>query len=113
MVAVHDPDPERARRFAAAEGAVVAASVAEVLERSEVVFVCTWTSAHREVVEAVAAAGLPVMCEKPLGTDLADAVAVASAVDGLPSERGRAGAADQPGLSGGAGAAGRTRGRAS
>jgi predicted dehydrogenase len=84
VVAVHDPDPERARGFAAAEGAVVAASVAEVLERSEVVFVCTWTSAHREVVEAVAAAGLPVMCEKPLGTDLADAVAVASAAMACP-----------------------------
>jgi predicted dehydrogenase len=84
VVAVHDHDADRARRFAEDEGAVAVSSVAEVLERSDVVFVCTWTSAHREVVEAVAAAGLPVMCEKPLGTDLADAVAVAAAATACP-----------------------------
>lgn len=84
VVAVHDLDPDRAARFAEAERACAASTVEEVLERSEVVFVCTWTAAHRTSVEAVAAAGLPVLCEKPLGTDLADAMAVARAASACP-----------------------------
>ena len=39
-------------------------------------YVTTWTSEHRRLVSAVAAAGKPVFCEKPLGTDLADAQAI-------------------------------------
>lgn len=84
VVAVHDPDVDRASRFADAEGARTASTVDEVLECCDVVFVCTWTAAHRATVEAVAAAGLPVLCEKPLGTDLDDAVAVAAAALACP-----------------------------
>lgn len=79
VTAVHDPDADRARRFAEAEGGAAVDSVDAVLEGSEVVFVCTWTAAHRAAVEAAAAAGLPLFCEKPLGVDLADAEAVARA----------------------------------
>jgi predicted dehydrogenase len=81
---VHDPDAGRAERFAEAQGARSVDSVEEVLDLCDVVFVCTWTAAHRGIVEEVAAAGLPVFCEKPLGVDLADAVAVAGAALACP-----------------------------
>ena len=59
--AVYDPDRGRA-------------------ERSDAVYVCTWTSEHRRLVELIAAAGKPVFCEKPRATDLAGARAMAAAV---------------------------------
>jgi predicted dehydrogenase len=78
--AVYDPAVERAEAFAAATGAAVARSEDEVLDGSDAVYVCTWTSEHRRLVEAAAAAGKAVFCEKPLATDLAGARAMAAAV---------------------------------
>ncbi|HLN41446.1 MAG TPA: Gfo/Idh/MocA family oxidoreductase [Acidimicrobiales bacterium] len=82
VVAVHDLDDERAAGFAAVNGAAVVPGVAEVLESCDAVWVCTPTSAHRAVVEAAAARGLPVFCEKPLAPDLAGAEALAATVAG-------------------------------
>lgn len=73
IVAVYDPEPGRAAAFCAEESGVAVDSIAEVVERSDAVFVCTWTAAHLEGVRAVVGAGLPVFCEKPLSTDLAGA----------------------------------------
>ncbi len=92
-VACHDPDGERAARFArevasqmpALGSPEVCGSVEEVLDASDAVFVCTWTAAHRELVVAAADRGLPVFCEKPLGTSLADAEAVALALESTPA----------------------------
>lgn len=77
---VHDPDDAKAAAFAAASGAPVCASVDEVLDRSDAVFVCTWTAEHPRLVAGVAARGLPVFCEKPLAVDLAGAVSMARTV---------------------------------
>jgi predicted dehydrogenase len=82
VVAVHDLDEERAAGFAAVNGAEVVPSVAEVLERSDAVWVCTPTAAHRGVVEAAVARGCAVFCEKPLAPDLAGAEALAATVAG-------------------------------
>jgi predicted dehydrogenase len=70
IVAVHDPDPERAAAFAARIGAV-AVGEDELLDLVDAVFVTTWTSEHPRLVEKVAARGLAVFCEKPLGVDAA------------------------------------------
>ena len=51
--------------------------VAELVAAVDVVWVCTWTAAHLEAVEAAADAGRPVFCEKPLGPDLATSEQVA------------------------------------
>src|SRR5438093_1028495 len=70
---VFDPDPERAEDFARASGAPVCASEEAVLDGCDAVYVCTWTAEHRRLVEAAAARGRAVFCEKPLATDLAGA----------------------------------------
>ena len=82
VVAVHDLDDERAAGFAAVNGAAVTSSVAELLERCDAVWVCTPTAAHSLVVEAAAARGVAVFCEKPLAPDLARSEALADTVAG-------------------------------
>jgi myo-inositol 2-dehydrogenase / D-chiro-inositol 1-dehydrogenase len=80
IVAVHDPDAQKAAAFAAASGASVMASEAELLDCVDAVYVCTWTSEHPRLVELVAERGLPVFCEKPLATKVADARRMADTV---------------------------------
>ena len=93
IVAVHDPRQKQAQAFADAlgsDGVVVAADAAEVAEGSDLVWVCTPTSAHRAAIDAALQAGRAVFCEKPLDRDLASAVALADAVaaSGVPSQCG-------------------------
>jgi len=78
--AVYDPDHERSSQFASHFAAHAAPDVASVIEASDAVYVCTWTSEHRALVELVVAASRAVFCEKPLATNLADATAVTDSV---------------------------------
>ncbi|MDW3219962.1 MAG: Gfo/Idh/MocA family oxidoreductase [Acidimicrobiales bacterium] len=80
ITAVFDVDDARRRRFADAQAARAVASVDELIDAVDAVYVTTWTAAHPEVVDAVVDAGLPVFCEKPLGVDLAAAQAMAARV---------------------------------
>lgn len=82
IVAVHDADPERAAAFAADTGATVAASIEDLTDQVDAVFVCTWTSAHHEAVAVAVAAGKAVFCEKPLAPDLTQARALCALVEG-------------------------------
>jgi 1,5-anhydro-D-fructose reductase (1,5-anhydro-D-mannitol-forming) len=68
VVAVHDPDADRAAKAAVAHGAV-AVGEDELLDLVDAVYVTTWTSEHPRLVEKVAARGLAVFCEKPLAVD--------------------------------------------
>ena len=73
-VVVHDPDPEA---LASVPDEVVrAGSTDEVLDRCDGVVVATPTARHPDDVRAVADAGLPCLCEKPLSLDLAASEAV-------------------------------------
>ncbi|MCP3937901.1 MAG: Gfo/Idh/MocA family oxidoreductase [Actinomycetia bacterium] len=90
-VAVHDPDGERAAHFGAATHATVFETPEEVVDRSEAVYVCTWTSEHEHLVTLAAEAGKAVFCEKPLGIDLAQAQRIVDTVE-------RAGVVNQVGL---------------
>src|SRR3954469_20758868 len=78
---VFDPDRARAEDFARASGASVCGSEEEVLDGCDAVYVCTWTAEHPRLVEAAAARGLAVFCEKPLATDLAGARQMSAAVE--------------------------------
>ena len=91
VVAVADADVERAQSFAAAHGdAVATADANEVIDRADAVWVCTPTDTHRPLVEAVAASGRAIYCEKPLAPTMEDVAAVAHAVAeaGIPHQVG-------------------------
>lgn len=68
-----DIDPQRAATFAQASGSSVMSSEQEVIDSSDLVYICTWTSEHQRLVEMCIAAGTPFFCEKPLSTGLAPA----------------------------------------
>ena len=77
-----EPDPA-ARAAAARPGLPGFATVAELVAAGNLdgVLVAAPTSAHAPIVTEIAAAGLPVLCEKPCGLDTAQAQACAAAAD--------------------------------
>ena len=93
IVTVHDPRERQAQGFLdvlGGDGASLAADATEVADRSDLVWVCTPTSSHRQAVDAALAAGRPVFCEKPLDRDLerARSMAEAAAASGLATQCG-------------------------
>jgi 1,5-anhydro-D-fructose reductase (1,5-anhydro-D-mannitol-forming) len=81
LVALHDRDPAAMARMPveAPRSTDLAAFLAT--PGLDAVYVAVPNSAHREVVEAAAAAGVAVLCEKPLAADVADAEAAVAAAD--------------------------------
>ena len=79
---VYDTDGNRAADFARSTGspAVAVSSQGEVITGADAIYICTWTSAHPQAVHALAAAGKPVFCEKPLAVDLDAVEAMTEAV---------------------------------
>jgi UDP-N-acetylglucosamine 3-dehydrogenase len=84
--AVYDTVPTSAEQAAAETGATICGSVAEVVQRVDVVDVCTPPTAHREPTIAALEAGRPVICEKPLARTWDDALSMvrASETTGVP-----------------------------
>jgi 1,5-anhydro-D-fructose reductase (1,5-anhydro-D-mannitol-forming) len=92
LVAACDRDPAAAARLAAGHGAdhgadhgaLVTTDLDALLAAPglDAVYVATPNSAHRPVVAAVAARGVPVLCEKPLAAGVADAEAIVAACAG-------------------------------
>lgn len=81
LVAVTDPLPDRAERFANTFGTCTAPGVAQLLSAGlDAVYICVPPSAHGPIEETVVAAGLAMFVEKPLGLDEATAARVAAAV---------------------------------
>ena len=90
LTAVHDPDADRAARFAEQTGAAAVGENA-LVELADVVFVCTWTSEHPRLVADAAARRRAVFCEKPLAVN-------ASLVDQMVATVERAEVVNQVGL---------------
>lgn len=92
LVTVADPRPGVAAALAGPLGARGVLSPAEVFDDPEVdaVVITASTPAHAELVQAAAAAGKAVFCEKPAGLTLADLDAGIDATDaaGVPFQVG-------------------------
>jgi predicted dehydrogenase len=77
LAGIYDEDRER-HAFAIADACEteVVASLEALLARSDAVVIASTNADHRRYTEAAAAAGVHVLCEKPLATTLADARAM-------------------------------------
>ncbi|KAA0124509.1 gfo/Idh/MocA family oxidoreductase [Methylobacterium sp. P1-11] len=82
LVAVCDPNPD-SRAAAEGAGACGHADLAGLITEPDVeaVYVATPNHLHRGAVEALAAAGKAVLCEKPMAATLVDAEAIVRAVE--------------------------------
>ncbi len=87
VTAVCDADVSRAREFAEPHGAEVL-GYHELLDATDVVYICTPTAQHLELAEAASAAGKPIFCEKPLAGNLEDARRVSAALERVPHQVG-------------------------
>ena len=81
LAAVFDPDPVSRHRAAALLRVPAHDDLTAFLATPGLgaVYVAAPNHAHRALVEAAAAAGLPVLCEKPMATSMADAQAMVDA----------------------------------
>jgi prepilin-type processing-associated H-X9-DG protein len=83
-----DTDGERAARAAERFHATRRGSLEELVDAVDVVWICTWTAAHREAVDRAVDAGRAVFCEKPLAPTYADCEHVAGALARVPHQVG-------------------------
>ncbi len=83
LLACFDPSPASRRSAAERFGVPCHADMAEFLATPglQAVYVAAPNDAHRALVEAIAASGLPVLCEKPMATTLEDAQAMVVACE--------------------------------
>lgn len=71
-VVITDPDRDRAVAMADKTGARRADSLDELIDGVDAIVIATPTDTHAALIRRVVAAGLPIFCEKPVATDLAD-----------------------------------------
>ena len=82
LLGVADEEPKRGRDFAAQHGIPFLGDVATLVAlKPDAVVVTAENVHHRRDVEAAAAAGVHVLCEKPLATTVEDARAIVAACD--------------------------------
>jgi predicted dehydrogenase len=77
---IYDADPKRAARFSLDFRAMTARSTDELIDRSDIVWVCSPPSYHVDAIRRACSAGKAIFCEKPLALTLADARAIRDAV---------------------------------
>lgn len=80
LAAVYSPNPAHNAAVAREFGCPAACSVEELLRMPlDAVYIASPPAAHLEQVRACAQAGVPVLCEKPLGRNVAEAEAMVAA----------------------------------
>jgi len=80
LIGLADDDMERGRSYAERNGARLYPTYEALLaDRPDGALICSENNGHRALTELAAAAGVHVMCEKPLATNLADAQAMIDA----------------------------------
>jgi predicted dehydrogenase len=81
LVALHDRDPAALARVPVEAPRTTDPAAFLATPGLDAVYVAVPNAGHRAVVEAAAAAGRAVLCEKPLAADVADAEALVAAAD--------------------------------
>lgn len=81
-IGMADHDTERGKHYAEQFDSPLFDSYDALLaEKPDAVIVCSENNRHREITEMAAAAGVHVLCEKPIATTLEDAEAMIAACD--------------------------------
>jgi UDP-N-acetyl-2-amino-2-deoxyglucuronate dehydrogenase len=88
VTATFDCDRERAATIAGHHDAEAMPSLEALLDDVEVVWICTWTAAHLEAVEAAAGRGCAVFCEKPLAPSFSLAEQLTAELERVPHQVG-------------------------
>jgi len=78
--AIWDDDEARGREAASRFGVAFEPDLAKAIDGADAVAVCSETVKHVPLIEAAAARGKSVLCEKPIARDLADAKKIAASV---------------------------------
>ena len=81
LAGIWDADPARAGAAAAGAGTRAMGTVAELLAGVDGVVIAAPNAEHRHLTEQAAAAGVDVLCEKPLATSVDDARVMVEACD--------------------------------
>lgn len=81
MIGIADEDAKRGRKYAHEFDAHLFPTYEALLEEADAVLVCSENTRHRPLVELAAAAGVHVLCEKPLATTAEDAQAMIDACE--------------------------------
>jgi predicted dehydrogenase len=88
VTATFDVDPERAATIARHHRAKAYPSLEALLDVVDVVWICTWTAAHLEAVEAAVEREVAVFCEKPLAPSFELAQRIAGSLACVPHQVG-------------------------
>jgi nucleotidyltransferase/DNA polymerase involved in DNA repair len=88
VVGTFDADYRRAADLARHHDARAYEQLDDLLGDVDVVWVCTWTAAHREAVCAAGERSRAVFCEKPLAPTLAEAEQLAAVLASVPHQVG-------------------------
>lgn len=81
LAGIWDDDTARLETSASRFPVAAHSDLDALMDTVDAVAVCCETSRHRALIEAAAARGLPILCEKPLATTLDDALAIERLVD--------------------------------
>jgi UDP-N-acetylglucosamine 3-dehydrogenase len=84
LVGIYDETPGTAEHLAGEVGISAFHSVPEALEKARAVAVCPEPTRQLALVQAAVSASLPVLCEKPFGTNLAEATALLRLSEKVP-----------------------------
>ena len=84
LVGIYDHSPATAQRLSEDIGAVAFSSADDALQKASAVAVCPEPTRQLALVEAAVSAGLPVLCEKPFGTDFVEATALLQLSERVP-----------------------------
>lgn len=76
ITGVWDPTPETAAKFSEANSAPIRETLGSLIDSCDAVIITSENTRHLGIMEAVAASGKPMLCEKPIVTSEAEAAAL-------------------------------------